>query len=152
MLPVAVHVPVAGSNSSALVRSGLLHSSSHQHLTRGQQRRRVLLACRDHAARRSPRPTRRIIQLRAVEGLQLLPPAAPCLRAATWPCENHVRCLTAGSVHVPLAGSYSSALVKAPSSFLLPPPAPCLRAAASQYEGPFRGHAASRRPRPVAGS
>ena len=42
-LPVAVHVPLAGSYSSALVSvaAGIVRSSCYQHFAVGQQRRRV---------------------------------------------------------------------------------------------------------------
>ena len=51
MLPVAVNVPAAGSYSSALARYPLPpYSAGDEHLPARQQRRRVIVPCRGHAA------------------------------------------------------------------------------------------------------
>ena len=83
------------------------------------------VACGAKAAGRRPRPTRRIIQLRAAQGItdRYDPPATSTLpRAAASPCDSSraVPRLPV-AVHVPVAGSYSSALLKEP--LLLNPPA-----------------------------
>ena len=71
---MAVQVPLAGSYSSALVsRAAAIISPCHQHLAVGQQRRRVKLACGVEAARGSPAPAGRVVQLRAGERWPLLP-------------------------------------------------------------------------------
>ena len=188
-LPVAVHVPVAGSYSSVLLKAESHHGSArhqhlaigqqrrrvirrvrcpgcrspstcqspdhtaprcsrlesiigsarHQHLAIGQQRRRVIGACGGQAAGRRPRASRRIIQLRAIQEVRLIgwppPPPAPCHWAVTSPCgRSRAVPRLPVAVHVPVAGSYSSALLNGSHCFRQPP-APCHWAAASPCVG-----------------
>ena len=69
-------------------------------------------------------PARRIIQLRAaqVATIMIPPPPAPCRRATTSPCDRQRAVpMLPVAVHVPLAGSYSSALLKVTTGYRYPP-------------------------------
>ena len=78
-----LHIPVAGSYSSALARSAAdVSSSRDQHLAVGQQRRRVTIACGGEGAGAAPHPGSRIVQFRARESdaaVPLNPPATSTL-------------------------------------------------------------------------
>ncbi len=110
-------------------------SPRHEHLARGQQRRRVSdsVRCRgcrccsrcpspDHTAPRCSRPP------------NVLPPPAPCLRAAASRCERRVRCQGCRCCsRCPWPDRTVPRCSRARIPFP-PPPAPCLRAAASRCE------------------
>ena len=118
MLPVAVHVPLAGSYSSALLKADCYHCSPcHQHLAVGQQRRRVTRACGAKAAGGTPRPVAGSYSFRAAQERAggIHPPATSTLplgsNVAVWLERAAIRLPVA--VQAPVAGSYSSALLRA---------------------------------------
>ena len=95
--------------------AAVIMSPCHQHLAVGQQRRRVRFACGVEAARGTPGPAGRVVQFRAgkIAAVILPLPPAPCRWAATSPCDKSRAVLRLPvAVQVPLAGSYSSALVR----------------------------------------
>ena len=113
--PVAVHVPVAGSYSSALARSGCCPVSpprpapSHWAATSPCETSARCSARRSPST--SPWPDHTAPRWQDSRRCRSPPRPAPSHWAATSPCEIRARCSSEPvAVHVPVAGSYSSAL------------------------------------------
>ena len=90
-------------------------TSRDQHLAVGQQRRRVQLACGGEGAGAAPHPGGRVVQFRASEiAAVVCPPATSTLPLGSnvAVCQKRAVLRLPVALQVPLAGSYSSALVR----------------------------------------
>ena len=111
---MALQLPLAGSYSSALARSCRCYPPATSTLPLGSNVA-VSLACGVEAACGTPAPAGRVVQFRARKSAAVHPlPPAPCRLAATSPCEKRAVLRLPVALQLPLAGSYSSALVRAP--------------------------------------